>query len=168
MSSPFQQFINQLSAADLDKLASGELSIGADDQNYRLTEPDEKLLFEATQQNIKQCLHQQQTIILKQLYKTQALCKAEFNYQARQLFDQHGAENFCQHQNNTNQLALMIDKEKLIAIGKNDARHQYAYYYSNDEALGKKEACEQVRQWLDSGMAYDDYRVKTHCMYLCS
>jgi len=64
-------------------------------------------------------------------------------------------------------MALMINGYDLIAIDCNDPRHPYGYYYTHPENIDNDNARALVNQWLNSGEAYNDYRVKTHCRYIC-
>lgn len=164
--SPFQRFINNLSDDDLPRLSKGEAAVWCDDNTYRLarhgivqenmpTNPD----------TVRSYLLAHEREILERLYQTQPLCREEFDYQAEALLQEHGADKFYRHADNS--WAMMIDGSLLTAVPPEDVRSQYGYYCEGDEPLPTADASETVKQWLKTGIAYEDYRVKTHCRYIC-
>ena len=168
MNSPYMKFISGLSDADLQKLQTHDLMISINDEHYLLADNGFNIPDTIKTTDLKTYLYNNQNNILKMLYQTQPLCKDEFNYQAMQFFKYHGAEKFCHYKNNTNNLALMIENEKLITVSRDDPRNQYGYFYTHQSLIDDNMASKLVLQWLDSGSAYNDYRVKTHCRYICS
>jgi len=168
MNSPFQQFKKNLTNEELQKLHTDELRIGVNDNHYRLTTKGTILKSTDTQSNLKKLLSENQDQILKEPYQSHPLCKDEFNYQATQLLNNHSAENYCKYESNPNHISLMIDNERLISIVQDDPRNQYGYFYNHHSIVDDNEALRLVTKWINSGLAYEDYRVKTHCRYICA
>ena len=61
----------------------------------------------------------------------------------------------------------MIDGSFLTAVAPEDVRSLYGYYCEGDQVLPADAASAAVLEWLNEGIAYEDYRVKTHCRYIC-
>ena len=166
---PFEQFLNTLSTDNINKLATGTLRLSVDDINYT-TSPegiDVLDLLSGDNADTKETLIKNQETILTQLYATLPLCRKEFDYQAHQLINKHHPESYCKHANSQNSRALFIEGNQLISVESNDSRHKYGYYCEHHDQLQKENAIMNVMTWLESGQAYDDYRVKTHCRYIC-
>ena len=167
MTSPYKTFIRSLSNNDINNLYQGKLCLCVNDNEYILCDSGLSLQSTALLTEFTHNLLHNQELILKDLYQTYPLCKDEFYFQARQLFEQHGPAQFCQQSLSTDNMALMIDDHELIAIDSNDPRNQYGYYFSHPSIIDKEQATVLVNEWLNSGEAYNDYRVKTHCRYIC-
>ncbi|MDH5517833.1 MAG: hypothetical protein OEY36_08450 [Gammaproteobacteria bacterium] len=166
---PFQEFLNTLSDETLSDLESGKLHISVDDNSYITSTSGVSIsqYQKNISENIKQLLIDNQDSILQQLYKTYPLCRKEFDFQAQQLIMQSQAESFCSHGSMPNKQALFIDGNFLAVVGSTDARYKYGYYCQHEDNLNQQEAKQAVIKWLESGQAYEDYRVKTHCRYIC-
>lgn len=163
---PFQQFINNISHDDLQRLSTAEVAIGCDDNNYCLLA--EGVILADIPDNPDEIVahllaHEQE--ILQQLYVTQPLCREEFDHQAKQLIEEQGPERF--YRSGDNSWALMIDGSFLTAVPPEDVRSQYGYYCEGDTPLSAESANSAVYNWIKTGDAYEDYRVKTHCRYIC-
>jgi hypothetical protein len=164
--SPYRQFIDSLSEEDIRNIAQGAVGIGCDDRRYRvvrggiapIAEPGMRMLT-------RDLLLSQESQIMEQIYRQRPLCRTEFEYQADALLDENGIENFCRHQGNPGNWALMIDRPYLIAVSADDVRSQYGYFCESEQILDDTQAASLVREWLNSGRAYEDYRAKTHCTY---
>ncbi len=164
--SPYQQFVRSLSDDEIARIIAGELGISCDAHDYHLLERGG--LSPATkpaQVAERQWLIASELQLLEALYHQRALCRAEFDYQAAELMAEHGLARFCRRPGNRNNMALMIDEWRVIAVEPEDVRSQYGYFCEADEALDEAVAGEQAIRWLKSGDAYDSYRAKTHCRY---
>lgn len=164
--SPYQQLITTLSDEDILRISRGESGISCDAHDYLLLEgtgvsPEARPAPGAE----RQWLLDSEAYVLEALYSQRALCRSEFDYQTAALLATHGAARFCRHPGNRNNMALMIDAWRLVAVGSEDVRCQYGYFCQADEALDEAAAEGRVMHWLHSGEAYDDYRSKTHCRY---
>lgn len=163
--SPYQRFIDSLSDDEVAQIRSGEMGIACDAHDYRLVAGGVPVTGHRPNGEVREWLRESESQVLATLYAERALCHAEFDHQAGELFAQHGAALFCRHQGNQNNMALMIDEWQLIAVGPEDVRSQYGYFCEAQEALDNNAAEMRVMQWLKSGEAYNDYRSKTHCRY---
>lgn len=61
----------------------------------------------------------------------------------------------------------MIDGSRLIAVDADDVCSKYGYFCESHSLLTEAEAKKTTLKWLENGDAYEDYRVKTHCRYIC-
>jgi hypothetical protein len=164
--SPYQQFVCSLSDDEVTRILTGEVGISCDAHDYHLIEggglsPDTK----PAQGAERKWLIESEPQVLEALYSQRALCRAEFDYQAAELMAEHGVGRFSRHPGNRNNMALMIDEWRLIAVGPEDVRSQYGYFCEADESIDEAVAGVRVMRWLKSGDAYDSYRSKTHCRY---
>jgi len=164
---PFQEFIESLTEDNLANLISGSQCINVDDNNYLLSPDGVNLTQYANKKNVRQMLIDKQFLIKQALYKENPLCRKEFDYQAHLLIMKTQPESFCHHASKLNEQALIIDGSVLITVKPSDARHKYGYCSQQDKNLTDDEAREAVFRWIKSGEAYSDYRVKTHCLYIC-
>lgn len=165
--SPYQKFIKHLSDAEVQQLIHGQAAIGCNDQHYLLVTTWTMPEALANDNNAaREQLQAQEYKLLERLYQSQPLCREEFDYQATQLLQQHGAGQFY-HQGDCS-WALMIDGSFLVAVPPDDVRSQYGYCCEGDHALVEDDAIKAVMRWLHDGTAYEDYRVKTHCRYICN
>lgn len=144
----------------------GELSIGCTEGGYGLVK-GEAIRFEGTPlpEQAREQLIAREKEILEKWFLQRPLCRVEFDHQASQLFTEVGAERFCRHAEKLGNWALMIDNWSLVAVGPEDVRNQYGYFCEASGELSEAEASSRVREWLQSGEAYEDYRSKTHCRY---
>ena len=164
--SPYQKFISSLNDLEIEQLARGNTGIGCNYDNYCLTDSKTTAVFLApVQDQARQQIIDAENQVLEQLYTQQPLCRAEFEYRARQLLESVGAEKFCRHPGQPDNWALMIDGHQLVAIGPDDARNPYGYFCETEEAVNDAKAASLVIHWLESHEAYDDYRSKTVCRY---
>ncbi|MCW8888388.1 MAG: hypothetical protein OQK25_04940 [Gammaproteobacteria bacterium] len=164
--SPYRQFIDSLSEEDIRKIGQGDVGIGCDDHGYLLVQGGFSPLVEEDEQMVNSTLLlSQESQVLEQIYLQRPLCRSEFDYQAQTLLDKNGIKQFCRHPGNIRSWALMIDKPYLIAVPADDVRSQYGYFYESEQILDNEQTASQVKAWLDSGRAYEDYRTKTHCTY---
>lgn len=76
--------------------------------------------------------------------------------------------SFSHHTTKNNKRALMIEGATLIVVEENDVRLKYGYFHNQTNNLSKEETHQAVINWIASDQAYDDYRVKTHCLYICT
>lgn len=164
---PFLSFVDQISDTDLTLIFDGKLGISCDDNSYRLSEKGVRPIPSTQAGLLREQLKAQERALLGELYKSLPLCRAEFDYQARRLLESNGAHLFCQHPAKPNNWALMIEDGALIAVEPEDVRSQYGYFYESTDTLSENDALSAVEKWLGSGQAYEDYRVKTHCTYIC-
>jgi hypothetical protein len=164
--SPYQRFVDSLSDAQLQQLMRGEVGIGCSDDGYCLVENGGvKMQDDDADTDPRSRLRDREGGVLGELYQNQPLCRAEFDYQAEQLLERHGAENFCRRTGSTGSWALMIDGLQLVAVEPEDVRCQYGYFCDIEEHVVDDEAAARTRDWLTSGEAYEDYRSKTTCRY---
>jgi hypothetical protein len=164
--SPYQQFVDELTDEQVLHLLRGETGMACDERRYCLSDEGVKCeSVEADQGEGRTLLRQRESALLAQLYRSQPLCRAEFEYQAVYLLEEHGAERFCRHPDNPDHWALMIDEARLVAVGPGDVRSRYGYFCECEDVLSAVEAAARVSAWLASGEAYEDYRTKTTCRY---
>lgn len=166
---PYQHFIQQLDANSLWQLSTGEMGISCQESRYVLaaegTKPPPPTQSLTETAHIRQWLLEQENAVQAALFSDLPLCRGEFDFQARKLLTEFGAEHF--YRSDDSSWALMIDDWKLIAVPPSDVRSRYGYYCEGDETLDGKSASVRVWQWLDSGEAFEDYSAKTHCRYFC-
>ena len=167
--SPYQLFVSALNDDELTLLARGDMGMGCDFDSYRLEENGQKPFSSVPAiEQTRELLIEAEESILAKLYATRPLCRSEFNHQATELLNMHGATSFCRHGGNRSNWALMIDEWQLIAVNSDDVRCQYGYFCEAEKSLDDPDVAAQVMRWLESGEAYDDYRSKTHCRYCTS
>lgn len=164
---PFAEFINNLSDNELASLATGQSKLSVNYNDFLLSR-EGIYLSQYNENNLKRKLIDNQQSILEQLHKIQPLSCKEFNFQAIQLIMNNSPNSFSHHSTKNNKRALMIVGDILIVVEENDVRLQYGYFYNQTNYLSKEETHQAVIDWVDSGQAYDDYRVKTHCLYICT
>ncbi|MBW9258800.1 MAG: hypothetical protein K1562_14400 [Candidatus Thiodiazotropha sp. (ex. Lucinisca nassula)] len=91
----------------------------------------------------------------------------EFNAQAAELIKALGAAAFCAPSGKTPAYTLFVDEERVIAEPKSAPRHPYGIHYEIREGDTGSQVEEALKQWLDSGEAYEAFISTNVCRFNC-
>jgi hypothetical protein len=114
----------------------------------------------------EQCIAQASQL-LEDYYRTHPLTRAGFNRQVEELLDRLGAAAFTALPGQLPDYSLFVEVGSVIAEPRQSPRHPYGAYCEIIRPLADSALTRHVKQWLDSGEAYERYLSMNVCRYNC-
>lgn len=105
--------------------------------------------------------------LLRNYYLTHPLTLAGFNHQTMKLIEAHGADTFTAPAGELPKYTLFVEGGEVIAESPDSPRHRYGLFCELNEPLPTSDLADHVRQWLERGLAHEDYLGMNVCRYNC-
>ncbi len=105
--------------------------------------------------------------LIQDYYRRHPLTQEGFNRQARALIDQYGAEAFAATADKPAARSLFVDGGDVVAEPADSPKYPYGVHLELDHSADQASITTAVKEWIDSGKAYEDYRGMNVCRYNC-
>jgi hypothetical protein len=169
-----KQALEQLTDQDYQALLDGaglviendeRLAIGRPDQAFVIFEIGDEL-FDSTEA-LKASLLSRADGLIQEYYQYNPVSKAYFNRALQAFIEEHGPEAFVSMPGKAATVAVFAEKGEMVCEDASSARFEYGLNLTLEEVMPALAIRNKVKNWVQSGGAYEDYISVNVCRFSC-
>lgn len=139
------------------------LTLGRSEQAYVIFELGDESFDSVSK--LKASLISRADDLIQEYYQYNPLSKMHFNNQLLQLVKEHGANAFVTMPGQEATAKLFVNNDSVIVEGIASPRFKYGFCLVLNEKLLAQAVENKVKNWVQSGSAYDDYISVNVCRF---
>ncbi len=116
---------------------------------------------------LRQAIIDNAEALIQDYYRRHPLTREGFNRQARAQIEQYGAQAFAATADKPAARSLFVDAGDVVAEPADSPKYPYGVHLERDHSADQASIITAVKEWIDSGKAYEDYRGMNVCRYNC-
>lgn len=168
----FKQQLNEFSDENYQAILNGaslvifedkSLTLGRSEQAFVIFELGDEA-FDSTEA-LKLSLIDRADALIVEYYEHNPLSKQFFNTELAKLVKEHGYENFVSMPSTTPSIKLFVNDGKVLVEGRDSPRFKYGFHLHLTEKMMPQAVENKVKNWVQSGSAYDDYISVNVCRF---
>lgn len=152
-----------LEGAGLVVFQDKSLTLGRAEDAYVIYELGEEEFENAA--DLKAHLLASAEAMLQEYYQFNPMSKEFFNRSVSDLIREHGEEKFISMPGKQAELKVFVDNGKVVVEGADSPRFKYGFHLTLTEKMLPQAVSNKVKNWVQSGSAYDDYISVNVCRF---
>jgi hypothetical protein len=168
----FKQLLETFADEDYQAVLDGAALVVFQDKALALGKPEEAyVIYELGDDQfdsvsaLKANLLANAESILKEYYQFNPLSKEFFNRELSALIQEHGENAFISMPGKETGLKLFVEDGKVVAEDNSSPRFKYGFHLSLDEKMLPQAISNKVKNWVQSGSAYNEYISVNVCRF---
>ncbi|MBO1923256.1 hypothetical protein [Thiomicrorhabdus sp. 6S3-12] len=168
----FTQALTEFSDENYQAILDGAALIIEQDKGLTLGKTEQAfVIFELGDESfdsvaeLKASLIDRAEALIKEYYQFNPVSKLHFNNQLQRLIQEHGANAFVSMPGQEATVKVFVDDDAVVAEGSESPRFKYGFCMVLSEKMLPQAIENKVKNWVQSGSAYDDYISVNVCRF---
>ncbi len=162
--SQFEQEIKKLDKDFLQSILDGSALVMVEDRSLGLGRSNGAFVIFwiedeqfSSVESLRDYLISDSQDLLESYYEHSPLSKEYFEKKLSSLISEHGETAFISQLDSMPEKSLMSSKGELLVLTEEDYIFKYGLYLKLEEKLSQQISAQKVKNWLQTGAAYNDY-----------